>query len=34
MVGPTKTIGVAHRLHLLLFTNMAHQGAAAVASQA
>jgi hypothetical protein len=25
MVGPTMTIGVAHQLHLLLFTNMAHQ---------
>jgi hypothetical protein len=26
--GTTKTIGVAHQLHLLLFTNMAHQDAA------
>jgi hypothetical protein len=27
---PTKTIAVAHQLHLLLFTNMAHQDAARV----
>jgi hypothetical protein len=30
IVGPTKTIAVAHQLHLLLFANMVHKEAAAV----